>query len=775
MMPGRKLLLCLALTAALAAWFGLDSSIRGHRPLFGESGRDSAHPASGANTFPAHTTPTRRTASDSSPPVSASSVLVESEYGGIRIKMISGRVDESPSPMDAVEVNLVRLAGGTVQACTPMERTTDAEGIVCWSNLVPGRYRADTAAMGCRFLTVEASQIVDVIWTVPSLVMLVGIVTSIEGVPVPGARIWLSQPRSKTDGQEIALTDENGLFQARASLENERWITAFAGGFEVAPLESVASKDAHDSGIIELHLSVSAGGEILRGRVIDEFGAPIEDASVYLFAQSMAYNAPGEEFHRARECPRIRAITSDSGAFELAGFPPTAVVLEVIADGYARTTVDASRGEWRTTEIILTLDAESRIAGRVVDSSGDPIAGVTVATGPLGRPGTSSAASDVDGQFELVGLRSGVCRVRAWCFGYESAEKTISVSSDELVTLADIELAACLGVRIKGTVTPSMSPLGDPWTIFANNDGKQLITQTRGGHFELSPVNWPAGTISVAYNGDPALSAYRTPLIMSDARDGTLELHIAVESGGGLVSGRLYVEGHEGNERLGVIFRCMGAKSIISSRARLGDGAFSTGLPGRGEWSMDVIAASGETLYSQFLGTIENGGRDLGIIQVGASGLLTFTANGAEGITVSIFRPSGALHRTVDIFGSMGISLRPGHYVVEYNGSWAVAMRRCVEVRSGQESVIDLHNVEPKSAAIHVEFSGSWSQESWATISAPGLLTQIAPLCRSRPLRLFCLPGQVRILCGSGMEIRHDQVLQFDGTNTQVVKVVGQN
>lgn len=135
--------------------------------------------------------------------------------------------------------------------------------------------------------------------------------------------------------------------------------------------------------------------------------------------------------------------------------------LEAAADGYG-TELEHTRGR-RTARVDFALSPEVAIAGRVVDGSGEPVAGAAVIAETDGHDPGALTESAADGRFRLEGLAEGKYRVVARD-GDQAAERTVLANG----TSPAAELLLTLGpsATLTGRVVVGGRPAPDA-TVFA--------------------------------------------------------------------------------------------------------------------------------------------------------------------------------------------------------------------------------------------------------------------------------------------------------------------
>lgn len=225
------------------------------------------------------------------------------------------------------------------------------------------------------------------------------------------------------------------------------------------------------AGILFLVLA-SAGAErpALNGRVLDDKGAPLPKATVFIYTAAPKTGA-------GLTCPSCypdcnkKAGTDAGGKFSIPSLDPNLTFrLLVVAGGYQTTFVpkaDPTNGETSVTLKPLdsgALNSKTRITGMVMDEKGEPVAGAVLDTQgvQLGEithwGGTDSyvdpvAVSDERGFF-LLPCQSGVDKVHALAEAKGVARRWVDLrpGQDHIIRMQE-------GVAIKGTLSAEGKPL----------------------------------------------------------------------------------------------------------------------------------------------------------------------------------------------------------------------------------------------------------------------------------------------------------------------------
>jgi hypothetical protein len=233
-------------------------------------------------------------------------------------------------------------------------------------------------------------------------------------------------------------------------------------------------------------LSFAAERVTLTGRVTDNLGKPLDDATV------MIYHAGVKKGYNIY-CPSCyvdcgkRTVTDRAGAFTIGGLDPDLwFELLVVRDGYAPTfvkKVDPSQGPAGTASLAprVPVDEPARAArGTVVDSRGQPVRAAVVEPIGVGFEGGRSAygtleglepvaVTNAKGEFELV-YRSEVTGMMVQVEARGMAPKIISIpmgADRTKITVAD-------GAVVRGRLLNDGQPVSGAEVGF--------IAKERGGY-----------------------------------------------------------------------------------------------------------------------------------------------------------------------------------------------------------------------------------------------------------------------------------------------------
>jgi hypothetical protein len=229
-----------------------------------------------------------------------------------------------------------------------------------------------------------------------------------------------------------ALTDANGEFEFSSVAAGRYSLAASKGGYVSTQL------GARRPGSAGRPLEIGAGDKIdrahfalepgaaIEGRVVDEFGEPMADASVmayrYRTIGGRRQLLPAGRMSRSNDIGQFRIFDLQPGEYYLsARIETTTGPTEgtTPGDDYAPTfypgatnprdaaSLRVDSGNTATADIQLVAARLARVSGRVMDSTGAPAGGgfiMVKAMGDIPIASTTTARIDADGTFHIEGL-----------------------------------------------------------------------------------------------------------------------------------------------------------------------------------------------------------------------------------------------------------------------------------------------------------------------------------------------------------------------------------
>jgi hypothetical protein len=302
-----------------------------------------------------------------------------------------------------------------------------------------------------------------------------GFVRDEQEHPIPGASVEL---RPVLDGnlfrqiQRIrepdpaliaqASTNAAGLFEMRDLRPGRFELAVQARGFatvRVPGIEIPTERDRFDAGTVILKPEA-----LLAGRVQSPEGRPLEGAGIRIVpSDPLTANLPGSI---AGSGPPD-AVSDAVGSFQLAGQRAgDHLKLTVERSGYATaelTGVPVPAPE----PLVVVLSPSSRLAGRVADVEGRPLAGISLTAVSLrsvviaGMPASSGRAfqarSRDDGSFVIEGVEPGGIELTASGEGWQDTVQNFQVPAGQ--NREDLEIVLRKAAHLTGQV---LGPDGTP-------------------------------------------------------------------------------------------------------------------------------------------------------------------------------------------------------------------------------------------------------------------------------------------------------------------------
>lgn len=199
---------------------------------------------------------------------------------------------------------------------------------------------------------------------------------------IPGAAVVLRDRHSRAGGTVIAVTTADSLGAFELPCRQDAFIEARARGYAPRQISLVCA----DGAFVDLH-----PGVIVSGRVVQSGNrGPASGALVTC--------------HDAEFLPSSDTAESDaSGAFVLGSCPASTLIVGAthVSGAPARKNLGARAGGDIVSDVILELGVGRRLAGRVVDAGGSPVADADVVVLENDEwEGAQLLRSQSDGSFE---------------------------------------------------------------------------------------------------------------------------------------------------------------------------------------------------------------------------------------------------------------------------------------------------------------------------------------------------------------------------------------
>jgi RNA polymerase sigma-70 factor (ECF subfamily) len=232
---------------------------------------------------------------------------------------------------------------------------------------------------------------------------------------------------------------------------------------------------------------------VLEGVVAGFDGRPIP------FAKVTPRWEPWPEIEPA-DMPDLTPVYADArGRFRLDSLWPEAYTLDVTGAGHLPETTTLLRTDRTNLRISLRKGGQAR--GRVVDASGEPLAGLPVVAAGYGATPTVRGVTREDGTFTLDGLVGSYALLPADRLHVLASPVAVRLERTDKQT--DLELAAVEGAAVEGRVVDPASgvgmarvrvralpeypmPLSDELYTFTDSDGAYRISGLRPGPYTVS-------------------------------------------------------------------------------------------------------------------------------------------------------------------------------------------------------------------------------------------------------------------------------------------------
>ncbi len=261
-------------------------------------------------------------------------------------------------------------------------------------------------------------------------------------------------------------------------------------------------------------------GAVLSGRVVDAAGDPVPSAVVLA--------KPAAVFTSER-----RTRVGPDGAFRFDALPAGRCELRAVRSGYlGRRHADVALTEGGTHDgVTITLDRGLTIAGRVVDDSGQPVAGARVQASPSRSSrerygGSGTSVTEDDGTFTIPALGPGELRVFAFKRGYvQQPSGSIPVRAGD----RRVRLTLCVERAIHGFVRreDTGQPVPDFFVrAYSSNAVSTKTFSSQDGRFRLDGADF--GTYHLeAGTTDGGVSPELVAVRLEPGRDaGPVELRV---------------------------------------------------------------------------------------------------------------------------------------------------------------------------------------------------------------------------------------------------------
>ena len=278
----------------------------------------------------------------------------------------------------------------------------------------------------------------------------------------------------QTNGSDYAeaMTGSDGSFRLSG---------LFPGEYNLSVEDYVIKQGAQatliqDQDLLEQMIKVVPGG-IISGNVTNADNLNPIDGSYVL-----ATNVDGVV---------ISSTTDETGSYSIKGLAAGAWKVFAYAQGFVTSEEFPAELEvGGALSLNFALVPGASVSGTITDSNGNPIAGAIVfAYGADGKEG--SAATDQNGNYEIIGLAPGIYTITVKADGYVVADQGIDeLSQGEIQNGVNLQLNS--GAIVSGTVTEAdgSTPVGGAQLLFKGNDGSEgFVVSDDSGLFSINTLS----------------------------------------------------------------------------------------------------------------------------------------------------------------------------------------------------------------------------------------------------------------------------------------------
>jgi hypothetical protein len=370
------------------------------------------------------------------------------------------------------------------------------------------------------------------------------IVTADNGSPIRRAQIRVMSPDAR-EGR-VATTDAQGRFEIKELPAGRYTITASKGGFvslqfgQRRPSESGTPIELADGQALDKIRIALPRGSVLGGRVTDEFGEPVANASVsawrFAFAGGARRMVPAQGGN-------ARDTTDDQGQFRLFGLPPGEYYISAMLrsggpevtdpmgelSGYAATYYPGTTNIAEAQRVTLAVSQENtsvhfgliatrlvRVSGQVMMSDGAPAASGNVMLAPVSSSGGRAMIMQQGGAGNRIG-RDGTFRLPNVAPGrYQLQVRAAALRQPELARMdlvvgtEDVEgltLVTTPGAAVSGTI---VSDTGEPFDFRA----RELMVSGRAATPDVQGMGPGAGGSRIGDDWTFTVSNIADPIVI---------------------------------------------------------------------------------------------------------------------------------------------------------------------------------------------------------------------------------------------------------------------
>ena len=245
----------------------------------------------------------------------------------------------------------------------------------------------------------------------------------------------------------------------------------------------------------------------IEGVVVDMSGTPVQ--GVQIQAQPMPGSTGTQRWSSSRQGGTFKITRLAPGSYQLTFTATGRFATQTIADiaaGSVGVTVQMFVGEF--------------IAGKAVDSEGQPVVGSQIHARPIHGGPSSYATTDKEGKFKIVGLEAGPHTLTAMANqqGYLLDEPVEAKTGKE-----DVKLVLRLGLSVRGQIVDTAGKGLRGWVYIVSGGGSyggRWYSADRDGNFAI--VGLPEGKLKLR----TWVSGYRQAEVECYAGDQAVQVQV---------------------------------------------------------------------------------------------------------------------------------------------------------------------------------------------------------------------------------------------------------
>ena len=298
---------------------------------------------------------------------------------------------------------------------------------------------------------------------------------------------------------ETGTTTTDGSLQITGILPGTYKVSISSTGYVTKVINDVLIKASKDTSIGEISL-VANGGDII-GSISLSDGA--SKAGVLITAKS------------SDEKYSYTTSSDSDGKFILADVYPATYTVSFTKAGYAdalRNSIKVSSGDSINLGVVSISSEFGALTGRVVDSNGNPVSGVSVMIGDV-----STVTTRDNGVFEKSGLAVGIYSLSISKYGYhDQTIENIAIHSSHTTELEDDITIIPLTGRISGKVEKDGTSDYFGVIVTISGNGRSFSTMTDStGHYSIDATPGVYNTIDFSCGCWSAQYSLQSQILLS--------------------------------------------------------------------------------------------------------------------------------------------------------------------------------------------------------------------------------------------------------------------